>query len=86
MTPGQQALDTALKMRMAEIAEEHGGMYFLTDWVVILAGQEMDRPRTSVVHTETRGPGEVPVYTELGLLEHAAARLRARISARWGRS
>lgn len=79
MTPGQVALDNAIRLRISEMSKEHGRLYFITDWVIVLAGQEMNHTNTTFVFTETRGPGEVPVHSELGLLEYASARLRTRI-------
>jgi hypothetical protein len=60
-------------------------MYFLTDWIVLMAGQEMNVDKTTFLFAETSGPGEVSVHTELGMLEHSLTRLRARLAARWGR-
>lgn len=82
MTPGQKALQEAMALRIAEMSAQHGRMYFLTDWIVVAAGQEMNETDTTFVHVETRGPGSVSVYAELGLLDYARTVLKSRIAAR----
>lgn len=49
MTPGQQALDNAIRLRVSEISTEHHAQYFPTDWVLVMAGQEMDQTDTTFV-------------------------------------
>lgn len=56
MTPGQKALQEATALRIAEMSAQHGRMFFLTDWIVVAAGQEMNEADTTFVHVETRGP------------------------------
>jgi len=82
VTPGQAALQEAVALRIAEMSAQHGRMYFLTDWIVVAAGQEMNTTDTTFVHVETRGPGSVSVHAELGLLDYARTVLKARIAAR----
>jgi hypothetical protein len=79
MTPGQIALQEAVSLRMREVSAEKGVLMYPTDWVLMLAGQTMEDGET-FYWRETRGAGNVPVHTELGLIEYARTRLKGSIT------
>ena len=79
MTPGQRALQEAIDLRMEEVAQEHGLGLITLDWVFITAATTLDQHHT-FYHRETRGPGEVAVHAELGLLAWGQLRVAGAIT------
>lgn len=83
-TPGQRALQEAIELRMREIGREHNEPYLIPiDWVVVISCQTPSEMHT-YYHRETRGPGDVPVHAELGLLAWGQLRLGGAIAQSMG--
>ncbi len=81
-TPAQRAAEERAETAIRELLDAYDlcGNGVLTDYLIIAVQQGFDADGDEETYVSPLLPRPMPLYRMLGMLEHASARVRARIT------